>query len=209
MGRVEFTGLVLVCIGIALYAMRPEPSLELQAAKQPQPVVVQPATQAPIQAPVRQTLQPRSMADKLTYVPPKSKSKQIVVDARYAQMNGLIGESSQWVSSVFDNPYWTAIKPNQFSHTNGSHLRLSFAEGRVRKIRVDFTPNLASPAMQTVLDYVLGRATNAPFYLDTLADSTDVLTGTFEHKGKHQLRYTAGVSKTDESAAWITIEVVD
>jgi hypothetical protein len=209
MGRVELTGIVLVCIGAALYALTPEPSVELQSDKPREAALGASAKQTQIQVPVSQTQRRLALEHDAMYVPPsKPKPKQVVVDARYAQMNGLIGESGQWISSVFDNPYWTSNKPNHFRHINGSELRLSLVDGRVMEIRVDFAPKLASPAMQTVVDYALGRATNAPFYLDTLADANQVLTGTFEHKNKHRLRYTAGLDKDDKSNAWLAIEVI-
>jgi hypothetical protein len=213
MGRVELAGLVLVCAGGVLFALKPEGALMPTA---PTPLVhTQPQTapKASVKQPQSQPRQPPSQTPSVTtrMIEQVAQPAAPTVDARYAQMNGLIGESGQWVSSVFDNSYWTLIEPNHFEHRNGSQLRLSLVGGHVTKIRMDFASDLSSPAMQTVLDYALGRATNAPFYLDTLAQSTEVLTGTFEHKNKHELRYTAGLEPTQGkkgSKAWLTIELV-
>ncbi len=211
MNRIELSGIALICLGVVLYVFRtePPPVIEPQTPSVASEVPVSktqppmgPAT-IPAYTPVQKTMP--------AYVPSKPPLSKGGVDARYAQMHGLIGESERWVKEVFDNQYWTSTEPFKFQHTNGAQLSLTRTDGRIVSVRMDFPAGLLSPHIQTVLDYALGRGTVAPFYLDTLESATKELTGTFRHKDKHQLRYTAGRILSDGRAKkhpmWLLIEL--
>ena len=211
MNRIERSGIALICLGVVLYALSAEPpSLAESQAPTVTTQVPEPTVQNPIKPPTIPAYIP--VQKKMpAYVPSKPPLSKGDVDGRYAQMHGLIGESERWVQDVFDNQYWTSTEPFKFMHTNGAQLSLTRVDGRVVSVRMDFPAGLLSPHIQTVLDYALGRGTVAPFYLDTLESATEELTGSFRHKDKHQLRYTAGRILSDGRAKkhpmWLLIEL--
>ncbi len=212
MGRVELTGLLLISAGCILYVLSGSPAKKASSTLDTQP------PQAPVKKAVTQprvvkaAVRVASAPKPAQFVQVKPKKVEPAVNARYVQMNGIIGESERWASSVFGNAYWTMLAPNQYEHTNGSQLTLTSVDGRVRQIRMDFGAGLMSPHMQTVLDYALGRGTNAPLYLDTIESATDELSGTFTHKNKHELRYRAGREQLKDlrrAKTWLVIELAE
>ncbi|MGB0647957.1 MAG: hypothetical protein ACPGQS_12315 [Bradymonadia bacterium] len=211
-GRVEVFAVAAGIGGLLFFLLSPDPSpRQMVATPVNPPTAVPERSVSPRLA--SQRVKPRRDVEEIPpFEPPiKAVPKPPVVNARYAQMNGLIGESIQLIEAVFNNIYWEARGDNRFEHVNGTVMTLSVESERVVAMRMEFPPDLPSPEMQNAVDYALGRATVSPFYLDQLENAKNTLAGQFKHKDKFEVAYSAGrrVKKgAKKLSGWLVFEIV-
>jgi hypothetical protein len=125
MNRIEFSGLVLICLGVVFYTLR-KGSPAVAEFKRPVVAIKAPTLKKASRAKPAIVLDSKPIQPTVpVYVPSKPLPPKTVTNGRYAQMHGLIGESERWVQEVFDNQYWTSVEPFKFKHTNGAQLSLT------------------------------------------------------------------------------------
>ena len=211
-GRVELLAASAGVIGLILFLFSSDPSSPPMVATPLKSSSKAPEKGRAFRKPAQRADAKRDEEVVPPFVPPvKAVPKPPVVDARYAQMKGLIGESSSWIESVFDNIYWEALGDNRFEHVNRTVMALSVESDKVIEMRMDFPPELPSPEMQNALDYALGRSTVSPFYLDELENAKTVLEGRFKHRDKFEITYSAGRSMkkgAKKLSGWLVFKVI-
>ena len=137
---------------------------------------------------------------------PKPKPKK---DLEYMKRNGLLGMDERFVEGVFDSPYWTQLASDQFEHENGSTVTIGIENKVVVRARFRFSPDLASAAMQNVLDGMLGNDTISPLNLEDLATGQTPLSGEYTDKDGQVFNFRGDrqpFKKTDKFTAWLEFE---
>ena len=129
---------------------------------------------------------------------------------KFLKKNGLLAEPIDLVSKVFDTPVWTQISQTEYEHENGSLIEIEVTDARVTRVKMTFSPDLASAAMANVVGSVTGYAKVLPFHLEDLAMGYAPIEGTFKTAQNLQLRYRgkrARYQNTDKMQAWLQIEL--
>ena len=199
---------VLGILGVAFFVLSPSPeertaSLEEKTIAKSSKPTVPPIGAIP-------TIMPSKIEREDASAVPKPKPKPTPKkDLDYMKRNGLLGMDQRFVAGVFDSPYWVKLEENLFEHENGSTVEIGIEKGEVIRAHFTFSPDLASAAMQNVLDGILGYETNSPLHLEDLAMGQTPVSGEYTDKDGRVFTFRGDrnpYKKTEKFTAWLEFE---
>ena len=205
--RPESWLVVLGLLGALFFFLSQSPQEQAHSIEKKQPSQASKNTALP----VTKRIAPQGTPEKKTVaVAPKPSPKPTPKkDLDYMKRNGLLGMESGFVAGVFDSPYWVKLEENLFEHENGSTVEIGLEAGKVIRAHFTFSPDLASAAMQNVLDGILGYETNSPLHLEDLAVGQTPVSGEYTDKEGRVFMFRGDrnpFKKTDKFTAWLEFE---
>ena len=206
--RPESWLVLLGLLGAAFFVMSPSPDERAASLKKKQ--VLQSSKSTVTRTDSTATITPKATTRREVSAVPKPKPKPMPKkDLDYMKRNGLLGMEQRFVAGVFDSPYWVKLEENLFEHENGSTVEIGIEKGQVIRAHFTFSPDLASAAMQNVLDGILGYETNSPLHLEDLAMGQTPVSGEYTDKEGRVFTFKGDrnpYKKTEKFTAWLEFE---